>query len=170
MQKLNLNKNIIKVIKKIRLLCLDVDGVMTDGGIYYCDDGIIARKYNIQDGFGIKRILNLGYEVAIITMSKEKNIEMRVKALGIQHYFYNVNDKLNVVNKLAIKLGVSMSEIAFLGDDLNDLDVMKKVGLPISVFNAVKQVQETAFFSTTMSGGEGAIRQVCDLMIKYKDR
>ena len=63
-----------------------------------------------------------------------------------------------------------MSEIAFLGDDLNDLDVMKKVGLPISVFNAVKQVQETAFFSTTMSGGEGAIRQVCDLMIKYKDR
>ena len=87
MQKLNLNKNIIKAIKKIRLLCLDVDGVMTDGGVYYCDNGTISRKYNIQDGYGIKEILDLGYHVAVITMSTEKNIEMRVKSLKIQHYF-----------------------------------------------------------------------------------
>ena len=168
MNKLILNKNIINVIKKVRLLCLDVDGVMTDGGVYYCDDGTIRRKYNIQDGFGIKEILDLGYEVAVITMSNEKNIEMRVKALGIKNYFYDICDKLSVVFELSKNLNIRMSEIAYLGDDLNDISVMREVGLPISVLNAVEEVKKVTLFTTTLSGGAGAIRQVCDMIKKYR--
>ena len=167
MQKLNLNKNIIKVIKKIRLLCLDVDGVMTDGGVYYCDNGTISRKYNIQDGYGIKEILDLGYHVAVITMSTEKNIEMRVKSLKIQHYFCGIKDKLNVVKELSKMLNLKMSQVAFLGDDLNDIHAMKCVGLPISVLNAVKEVKKVTLFTTTLPGGTGAIRQVCDIIKRY---
>ncbi len=168
MKKFIVSKKSISAIKKIKLLCLDVDGVMTDGGIYYSNDGNIIRKYNIQDGYGIKRIIKFGLNIAVITMSNEKNIKIRMKSLGIKNYFFNINSKLSVVNMLSKKMNIKMSEIAFLGDDLNDMEVMKKVGLPISVSNAVREIKKLTLFTTTLPGGSGAIRQVCDLIIKIK--
>lgn len=168
MKKLLVSKKSISAIKKIKLLCLDVDGVMTDGGIYYSNDGNIIRKYNIQDGYGIKKIIKFGLNIAVVTMSNEKNIKIRMKSLGIKNYFLNISSKLIVVSMLSKKMNIKMSEIAFLGDDLNDMEVMKKVGLPISVSNAVREIKKITSFSTTLPGGSGAIRQVCDLIIKIK--
>ena len=168
MKKFIVSKKSISAIKKIKLLCLDVDGVMTDGGIYYSNDGNIIRKYNIQDGYGIKRIIKFGLNIAVITMSNEKNIKIRMKSLGIKNYFLNISSKLIVVRMLSKKMNIKMSEIAFLGDDLNDMEVMKKVGLPISVSNAVREIKKLTLFTTTLPGGSGAIRQVCDLIIKIK--
>ena len=168
MKKLLVSKKSISAIKKIKLLCLDVDGVMTDGGIYYSNDGNIIRKYNIQDGYGIKKIIKFGLNLAVVTMSNEKNIKIRMKSLGIKNYFLNISSKLIVVRMLSKKMNIKMSEIAFLGDDLNDMEVMKKVGLPISVSNAVREIKKITSFSTTLPGGSGAIRQVCDLIIKIK--
>ena len=168
MKKLLVSKKSISIIKKIKLFCLDVDGVMTDGGIYYSNDGNITRKYNIQDGYGIKKIIKSGLNIAVITMSNEKNIKIRMKSLGIKNYFFNIHSKLSVVSMLSKKMNIKMSEIAFLGDDLNDMEVMKKVGLPISVSNAVREIKKITLFTTTLPGGSGAIRQVCDLIIKIK--
>ncbi len=168
MKKLLVSKKSISAIKKIKLLCLDVDGVMTDGGIYYSNDGNIIRKYNIQDGYGIKKIIKFGLNLAVVTMSNEKNIKIRMKSLGIKNYFLNISSKLSVVSMLSKKMKIKMSEIAFLGDDLNDMEVMKKVGLPISVSNAVREIKKVTLFTTTLPGGSGAIRQVCDLIIKIK--
>ena len=168
MKKLLVSKKSILIIKKIKLLCLDVDGVMTDGGIYYSNDGNITRKYNIQDGYGIKKIIKSGLNLAVITMSNEKNIKIRMKSLGIKNYFFNIHSKLSVVSMLSKKMNVKMSEIAFLGDDLNDMEVMKKVGLPVSVSNAVREIKKITLFTTTLPGGSGAIRQMCDLIIKIK--
>jgi 3-deoxy-D-manno-octulosonate 8-phosphate phosphatase (KDO 8-P phosphatase) len=141
---------------------------MTDGGIYYSNDGNIIRKYNIQDGYGIKKIIKSGLNLAVITMSNEKNIKIRMKSLGIKNYFFNIHSKLSVVSMLSKKMNIKMSEIAFLGDDLNDMEVMKKVGLPVSVSNAVSEIKKITLFTTTLPGGSGAIRQVCDLIIKIK--
>ncbi len=94
MKKLLVSKKSISIIKKIKLLCLDVDGVMTDGGIYYSDDGNITRKYNIQDGYGIKKIIKSGLNLAVITMSNEKNIKIRMKSLGIKNYFFNISSAI----------------------------------------------------------------------------
>ena len=160
-------KNLDK-LAKVKLLSLDVDGVLTDGGIYYSNDGNIIRKYNIQDGYGIKKIIKSGLNLAVITMSNEKNIKIRMKSLGIKNYFFNIHSKLSVVSMLSKKMNIKMSEIAFLGDDLNDMEVMKKVGLPVSVSNAVREIKKITLFTTTLPGGSGAIRQVCDLIIKIK--
>ena len=91
-----------------------------------------------------------------------------MKSLGIKNYFLNIHSKLSVVSMLSKKMNIKMSEIAYLGDDLNDMQVMKKVGLPVSVSNAVREIKKITLFTTTLPGGSGAIRQVCDLIIKIK--
>ena len=164
-----MNKNIVLHslrLSQIKLLSLDVDGVLTDGGIYYSDKGDSYRKFNAKDGVGISQILDAGVQVCIISAGDTGAIQARAKRLNINHVYTNVHDKLSILAKLAKKLNLKMSQIAHVGDDLNDLDVFKEVGLSITVNDAVAPVLSAAQVITQHKGGDGAVREICDSILK----
>ena len=148
----------------IRLLSLDVDGVLTDGGLYYGDDGTIARKFNVRDGVGVKRVLALGIEVAFVSAGTTRSIHHRARTLGVRHVMSGVADKRAEVARLCRKLGLTLAAVAHVGDDLNDLPLLKAVGLALSVPGAVPDVRAAAYYVTRRNGGDGAVREICDLI------
>lgn len=154
----------------IRFLSLDVDGVLTDGGLYYGDNGTVARKFNVQDGVGIKRVLALGIEVAFVSAGTTQSIHLRARTLGVRHVLSGVTDKHAEVEKLCRKLGVPLAAVAHVGDDLNDLPLLKAVGLALTVPNAVPEARAFAHYVTRRPGGEGAVREVCDLLAAGENR
>lgn len=154
-----------KRLAKIRLLALDVDGVLTDGGLYYADDGRVMRKFSVRDGVGIKRAIELGIEVAFVSAGKTDSIRARAKALGVRHVFQGVEDKWATLATLARELGIAMTEIAHIGDDLNDVPLLREVGLPITVPGAAPEARRAARYVTASAGGAGAVREVCDLLV-----
>ena len=147
----------------IRLLSLDVDGVLTDGGLYYGDDGSVARKFTVHDGVGINRIRALGVEVAFVSAGKTRSIHHRARALGVRHVLTGVADKRAEVAKLCRKLGLALSVVAHMGDDRNDLALLGAAGLALSVPNATPEVRRAADYVTRNPGGSGAVREICDL-------
>ena len=152
--------------KKIKLLILDVDGVLTDGGFYVSNTGDISRKFNVLDGFGIRELIRHGIEVAIITGGKSDSVIHRSDYLGIKHVFLGREDKLNVYNEsLKPILKVRDEEVAFIGDDVYDIPLMQTVGFPMTVPNAHDLVKKNAKYITSRKGGEGAVREVIDMMI-----
>lgn len=150
---------------KIRLLTLDVDGVLTDGGLYYGDDGKVSRKFNVTDGVGIKRVMDAGVEVAFVSAGRTESTRFRAEALGVRHAFIGVTEKLATVETLARGLGISLAAVAHVGDDLNDLALMRAVGLAITVPDAAREVAAVARLATRRRGGEGAVREVCDRIV-----
>lgn len=156
-------------LKAIRLLALDVDGVMTDGGLYYGDNGTIARKFDVRDGVGIKRVLALGVEVAFVSAGTTRSIHLRARSLGVRHVLSGVADKSAEVGKLCRKLGVPFAAVAHVGDDLNDVPLLKAVGLPLAVPNAVPEARAAAQYVTRRPGGTGAVREICDLLAAGRD-
>jgi 3-deoxy-D-manno-octulosonate 8-phosphate phosphatase (KDO 8-P phosphatase) len=151
---------------QVQLLSLDVDGVMTDGGIYYTDNGDTFRKFNAQDGMGLVRLRQVGVMVTIISAGAPGAIEYRARRLGIEHVFTDVSDKLSLLGSLAGELGLNMQQVAHMGDDVNDLPLMQASGLAIASANAVPEVLDAAAIVTTRRGGDGAVREVCDAMLK----
>lgn len=160
---------VIRHLAKVRLLCIDVDGVLTDGGLYYSDDGHIQRKYNVKDGVGIKRAMQAGIEVAIVSAGVSGSVPERARTLGIRHVFTGVEDKLAVVGKLAEDLGFGLEATAHIGDDLNDVPLMEAVGVPITVADGEPAAWEAAAIITERRGGDGAVREICDLLVKARD-
>ena len=156
--------DLIQRLKGVRLLSLDVDGVLTDGSLYYAEDGSQLRKFNVKDGMGMKAVRKAGVEVAIITASKTAAIHHRGEVLGIPHVFVGVDDKLTTLNGLCATLGIGLDAVVHIGDDVNDLPVLRAVGLPITVADAVDPVLDVARYVTTRKGGEGAVREICDLI------
>lgn len=150
--------------KAIRLLSLDVDGVLTDGGLYYADDGTVSRKFNVRDGVGIKRVLALGIAVAIVSAGTTQSIDHRARTLGVRHVMTGVENKRAAIEKLCRDLGCALAETAHVGDDLNDLPLLEAVGLPLSVADAVPEARAAARYVTRRRGGEGAVREICDLL------
>jgi len=129
--------NAMKLAQSIKLLVLDVDGVLTDGGLYYGDDGIVMKRFHVQDGLGIKLAQAVGLEIGVITGLNQKPVEKRVRELGITHYYAGKHDKAPLFEEICEKVGVSLSEAAFMGDDWIDLGVMNVAGLAMSVPNGV---------------------------------
>ena len=158
--------NFVGQLSQIKLLSLDVDGVLTDGGIYYSDDGKSFRKFNAKDGLGISRLLNNGIEIAIISAGASGAIQYRAQRLNIKYVYTDVIDKLAVLKDLCKTLNIEISHVAHIGDDLNDIEVFKEVGLSITVSDAVGSVLSSADIITQRKGGEGAVREVCDAMLK----
>lgn len=150
---------------RIRLLSLDVDGVMTDGGLYYTDEGVQFRKFNVKDGLGIKRAMKAGVEVCVISASRQLSTIQRAEHLGIVHVRIGTEDKLAALNDIANGLGIDLHETAHMGDDLTDVAVMAHVGLPLTVADAVPEALAAARFITKRPGGAGAVREICDLLI-----
>jgi 3-deoxy-D-manno-octulosonate 8-phosphate phosphatase (KDO 8-P phosphatase) len=149
---------------QVKLLALDVDGVLTDGGLYYTDSGEELKKFNVKDGLGLKRVMQQGIAVAILSSSAAQATLHRAQRLGIAHVFVGVEDKLAQLQVLCDKLGIDLSQVAYVGDDLVDLAAMQAVGCPIAVADAMAENQAAAAYITQRRGGEGAVREVCDLL------
>ena len=155
----------LELAKRIKLLVLDVDGVLTDGGLYYSDDGIAMKRFNVQDGFGIKLAQSVGLEIGVITGLNQKPVEKRVTELGIKHYYPGQHKKGPHFLDVCQKVGVDPSEAAFMGDDWIDLKAMELAGLAMSVPNGMPEVIEAADWVSTKSGGDGAVREAIGFIL-----
>jgi 3-deoxy-D-manno-octulosonate 8-phosphate phosphatase (KDO 8-P phosphatase) len=151
--------------KLIRLVAFDVDGVMTDGGLYYSDSGEESKRFNSLDGHGLKMLKNSGVEIAIITGRTSRCVETRAKNLGITHVFQGVDHKLEVMVDLLNKLTLPRDAAAYMGDDVVDLTVMRHVGLAISVPESPLLVQKHSHYVTQRNGGHGAVREACEMIM-----
>ena len=160
--------DLVKWLGRIRLLSLDVDGVFTDGGIYFADDGLTLRRFNVRDGLGVKRVIAAGVEVAIISAGIQDSIRRRMEGLGIRHVYTGVPDKAATCRELCERLGILLEDVAHLGDDLPDLDLMRAVGCPIAVADAVPEVLAAARHVTERPGGAGVVREICDLLVAVR--
>jgi 3-deoxy-D-manno-octulosonate 8-phosphate phosphatase (KDO 8-P phosphatase) len=158
-----------KIVEGIKLLVLDVDGVLTDGRICINDRGEETKAYHVRDGYGIRLLMGAGIDVAIITGRLSKSAGNRAADLGIKNVFQGVADKKAVCMKLLEEKGLSMEQVCFIGDDLQDLPLLKVAGMPVAVLDAVKEVHEAALYVTGKNGGCGAVREVCELILKARN-
>ena len=152
--------------KVLKLLVLDVDGVLTDGKLYLSDSGEEIKAFNTLDGHGRKVLKASGVDVAIITGRKSRLVEMRAGNLGIAHLYQGVEDKLSAFRELIGKLGLQPQQVAFMGDDLVDLPAMRRAGLALTVPAAPALVKQHAHYVSERSGGDGAVREVCELIMQ----
>ena len=153
---------------RIRLLILDVDGVLTDGSIILDNEGNELKRFHVRDGHGIKMLIRAGIEVAIITGRYSKVVERRAQELGIREVFQRCHIKTVAFDHLVEKLHLSPEEIAYVGDDIVDIPILMRVGLPIAVNDALEEAKEYAAMVTVNPGGRGAVREVCDFLLKAK--
>jgi 3-deoxy-D-manno-octulosonate 8-phosphate phosphatase (KDO 8-P phosphatase) len=152
-------------IKPLRLVAFDVDGVLTDGGLYLSDSGEEFKRFNSLDGHGLKMLKASGVELAIITGRVSKCVELRAKNLGIARLYQGVEDKLAVMQSLLAELKLAPEAAAFMGDDVVDLPVMRRVGLALSVPAAPQVVRDHAHYVSLREAGHGAVREVCEMIL-----
>lgn len=155
---------------RVRLVGLDVDGVLTDGGVYLgaTDSGerVETKRYDITDGLGIRLLQDAGLTVAIVTGRESHSVRLRAEELGIEECHQDATAaKLPIVARLIERLGLSWEEVAFVGDDLADLPVLRRAGLPVAVANAAPEVRATARWVTTRRGGAGAVRELAEALL-----
>ena len=163
---MKLNDETIEIANQVKLLVLDVDGVLTDGGIYFDDSGKELKKFNSLDGYGIKMLLSSGIEVAVISSRSTSSVAYRMEGLGVKHCYQDQSDKNIKMQQILGTLSLNVDQVAFVGDDVIDLPVMKKIALPIAVANAHPFAKEHALLITENRGGNGAVREVCDFLLK----
>ncbi len=156
-----------KKLQKIKMLVLDVDGVMTDCRIFLDSNGEWKRFFCIRDGVGIKRLQEHGYKTAVITGSATTDIRARVKSLGIHYFYEGALDKEPSFQKLIQESGLQPDQMAYMGDDIFDIPLLKKVGFAATVPEAVDEVLECVDFVSKRGGGQGAIRELTDLVFQY---
>lgn len=154
----------------IKLVIFDVDGVLTDGRIYFSDSGHEFKAFHAQDGMGIKMLQKAGIEVAIITARQSNMVTKRAEELGIQHVYQKQNPKKAAFEDLKAKLNLQNEQIAYVGDDLVDLPIINQCGLGIAVANAAPFVKLNADWSTTCYGGQGAVREVVELILSAQQK
>jgi N-acylneuraminate cytidylyltransferase len=151
--------------RKVRLLCVDVDGVLTDAGMYYGPDGEVLKKFNTRDGMGLARVRAAGVAVAIISGEDSAIVHARAAKLKIDDVFCGAENKRLAIDELCQRHGLELHEVAFIGDDLNDLPALECVGLACAVADAAEPVQAIAHYVTKRRGGDGAVRELCELLI-----
>ncbi len=153
-------------LRKIRLLLLDVDGVMTDGRIVYDNNGIETKAFDVKDGHGLKLLQRAGVRVGIITGRRSRVVDLRAEELGIDILYQGCKNKLVPYAEIRQDLGLKDDEIAYVGDDLVDLPILRLVGFAATVADAVADIKPHVHYVTDRSGGRGAVREVCDLLLK----
>ncbi len=152
----------------VELLVLDVDGVLTDGRITYTTDGQQIMSFHVHDGLGIKLLAECGVKVAIISARKSPALERRARELGVELLYQDVSDKSACFKQILQELGISADKAAAVGDDLVDLPVLKSAGLSVTVQNAASNMSDYVDYVTTKPGGAGAVREVCELILRAK--
>lgn len=157
--------SLLEAARQIKLLIMDVDGVLTDGRIFIRDNGEEIKSFHTLDGHGLKMLHRHGISTAIITGRDAPSVGLRVQQLGIAHYFKGVSDKKSCYQKLLQQLHLTEQQCAYIGDDVVDLPVMVRCGLPVAVPNAHDFVLRHASYTTRAQGGQGAVRELCDLIL-----
>jgi YrbI family 3-deoxy-D-manno-octulosonate 8-phosphate phosphatase len=152
----------------VRLLCVDVDGVLTDAGMYYGPDGEVLKKFNTRDGMGLARLREAGVAVAIISGEDSAIVHARAAKLNIDDVFSGVSNKRATIDELCARKNLALDEVAFIGDDMNDLSALECVGLACAVADAAEPVLAVAHYITQRRGGDGAVREVCEFLIAAK--
>ena len=152
----------------VRLLVMDVDGVLTDGGIYYTERGDELKRFDVRDGQGLVLLRQAGVLTAVITRRRSEIVERRADELGIVEVHQGATDKRAILEALLARRGLSASDAAYVGDDIGDLPAMRLVGIPIAVADAVAPVKRAAAYVTHARPGHGAIRELCDLILAAK--
>jgi 3-deoxy-D-manno-octulosonate 8-phosphate phosphatase (KDO 8-P phosphatase) len=152
----------------VRLVAMDVDGVLTDGGIWYTDHGAELKRFDVRDGQGLVLLRQAGVVTAIVTRRRSDIVERRARELGIAEVHQDAADKAAVVQELLKRHGVQAAEACYVGDDVGDLPAMALVGLPVAVPDAVPAVRRAAVYVTRARAGFGAIRELCDLILSAK--
>lgn len=150
---------------RIRLLVLDVDGVLTDGRLYYDSDGRESKSFHVRDGYGIQQVMAAGVAVAVISGRRSPAAAARLAELQVPHVFLGRNDKRRVLDELLAELRIPLESVACVGDDVIDLEIMTPAGLGFTVPDAHPDVLRAADWVTSASGGRGAVREVCDLLL-----
>jgi len=163
-----MNASIAQIMADIRLVVFDVDGVLTDGKLYFTADGNEFKAFNSQDGHGIKMLHNAGILTAIITGRTSKIVTKRASDLGIKYVQQGREDKLIALKQLLAQINFNLTQTAYMGDDLPDLLAIKAAALGVAPFNAVNAVKQAADFVTNAKGGSGAVRELCDLILQHK--
>lgn len=151
-------------LRRVRLCCLDVDGVLTDGHLYWVGDGSWSQRFSVRDGYGIKLLQEAGVEVAVLSGGDVRSGRDRCASLGIHHAHFGIGDKVAVYRELAGRLGVTPDETAFMGDELVDVPLLRLVGVAATVPDAVDEVRAVAHYVAKRPGGDGAVRELCDLI------
>lgn len=161
----NIENEILAKAKNIRLLVLDVDGVLSDGKLYFSNSGEEIKAFHSLDGHGIKMLQKAGVEVAIITGRTSHIVAKRSESLGIKHLIQGREDKLNALDELLAKTPLEYSQVAHMGDDYPDLPLIRRVGLGLSTNNAHYIVKQQSHWCSRRNGGEGAVREACDMLM-----
>jgi YrbI family 3-deoxy-D-manno-octulosonate 8-phosphate phosphatase len=154
----------------IELILSDVDGVLTDGGIVFDNQGIETKHFHIRDGMGIKLWQRAGYKFGLVTGRSSHIVNIRAAELGIDLVRQAAEEKLPAVETIARQSGLNLSQICYIGDDLPDLPAMKAVGLSIAVADAASEVRDAAHYTTTLGGGHGAVREAIETILKHQGR
>jgi 3-deoxy-D-manno-octulosonate 8-phosphate phosphatase (KDO 8-P phosphatase) len=163
-------EELIARFRKVKLLLLDVDGVLTDGRIIYDSAGRDSKFFNVHDGLGVYVLHKFGIDTIIITAKSSKTISPRAKDMHVAEVFADVFPKTIVLDKIIKKYGVTADEICFVADDLVDLSLMRKIGLPVAVANASSEIKKAAVYLTSCAGGQGAVREVAELILKSQGK
>lgn len=152
--------------RKIRLVAMDVDGVLTDAGMYYTETGDELKKFNTRDGMGVALVREAGLKTAILTRERTQLVERRGIKMRIDHVFIGVTDKLTCMQSLLGQLGFTLDEVAYIGDDVNDYELLCHVGLAAAVRDASRLPKSVAHLITEAKGGEGAVRELCEIILE----
>jgi len=156
--------------KKVKLLLLDVDGVLTDGRIIYDSLGRDMKFFDVHDGLGVYALRKAGIKTVLITAKGSRSISPRARDMRVEEVFENISPKSAVLEKILKKYKADIDEVCFVGDDLVDICLMKRVGFPVAVFNAAPEVKQAAFYITLREGGRGAVREIAELILKSQDK
>ncbi len=163
-----MEKNCKEIAGKIKLLIVDVDGVLTDGSIILDNEENEYKAFNVRDGHGIKMLIREGIDVAIITGRYSRVVERRANELGIKEVYQKCLKKLAAYDELKKKLSLNDEDIAYIGDDIVDIPLLRRVGFPIVVSDSINEVKKYSKIVTKNRGGRGAVREICDLLLKSK--
>jgi 3-deoxy-D-manno-octulosonate 8-phosphate phosphatase (KDO 8-P phosphatase) len=160
----------VEQLGKIRLLLLDVDGIMTDGRIIIDNNGVEAKAFDVRDGHGLKLLQRVGLKVGIITGRESEVVRFRARELGIDILHQGSRNKLEPYFATIEELGLADEEVAYMGDDLVDLPILRRVGFSATVADAAEELKPLVHYVTARSGGRGAVREICDLILKTTGR
>jgi len=168
MQNIKIEETVISFARKIKILLLDVDGVLTDGRIIYNSKGEDSKFFDVHDGLGVYLLKKCGIPTILITAKGSRTIKPRARDMRVEEVYADIHPKSAALEKILKKYKLDPSEVCFVGDDLVDISVMKRVGFPIAVFNACPEVKQKASYITLRQGGRGAVREVAELILKAK--
>jgi YrbI family 3-deoxy-D-manno-octulosonate 8-phosphate phosphatase len=157
-------------LKRIRLFATDVDGVLTDAGMYYSESGEELKKFNTRDGMGIKLLQRAGVITAIVTQERTKLVAWRGEKLMIPEVHQGVMDKLSLVREMAERHGLTLDEVSYIGDDINDLATLKAVGFSATPADGLPQVARAVDYVCAKKGGEGAVREIIEMILKAQHK